>query len=61
MQGPNLTSSLLGVLTRFRQHPVTFMGDIQAMLYQVKVPEQDRDAFYGDQMETSVKRLSNTG
>lgn len=43
MQGPNLTSSLLGVLTRFRQHPVAFMGDIQAMFYQVKVPEQDRD------------------
>lgn len=44
LQRPNLTSSLLGVLTRFRQHPVAFMGDIQAMFYQVKAPEQDRDA-----------------
>lgn len=44
LQCPNLTSSLLGVLTRFRQQPVAFIGDIQAMFYQVKVPEQDRDA-----------------
>ena len=43
LQGPNLTSSLLGVLTRFRQEPVACMGDIQAMFYQVKVAEQDRD------------------
>ncbi len=43
LQGPNLTSSLLGVLTRFRQEPVAIMGDIQAMFHQVKVAEQDRD------------------
>ena len=43
LQGPNLTSSLLGVLTRFRQEPVAFMGDIQAMFHQVKVAEEDRD------------------
>ncbi|XP_020556881.2 uncharacterized protein LOC110014410 [Oryzias latipes] len=43
MQGPNLTSSLLGVLTRFRQEPVAFMGDIQAMFHQVKVMEEHRD------------------
>ncbi|XP_030596228.1 uncharacterized protein LOC115787620 [Archocentrus centrarchus] len=43
LQGPNLTSSLLGVLTRFRQEPVAFMGDIQAMFHQVKVAEVDRD------------------
>ncbi|XP_034093136.1 uncharacterized protein LOC117560379 [Gymnodraco acuticeps] len=42
-QGPNLTSSLLGVFTRFRQEPVAFMGDIQAMFHQVKVTEEDRD------------------
>jgi len=28
LPGPNLTSSLLGVLMRFRQEPITFMGDI---------------------------------
>lgn len=43
LQGPNLTSSLLGVLMRFRQEPVAFMGDIQAMFHQVKIPEEDQD------------------
>ncbi len=43
LQGPNLTSSLLGVLVRFRQEPVAFMGDIKSMFYQVKVPEEYRD------------------
>lgn len=43
LQGPNLTSSLLGVLFRFRDEPVAFMGDIQAMFHQVKVAEEDRD------------------
>ncbi|KAK0152604.1 hypothetical protein N1851_005873 [Merluccius polli] len=43
LQGPNLTSSLLGVLSRFRQEPVAFMGDIKAMFHQVKVAEEDRD------------------
>lgn len=37
LQGQNLTSSLLGILTRFRQEPVAVMGDIQAMFHQVKV------------------------
>lgn len=43
LQGPNLTSSLLGVLVRFRKEPVAFMGDIKAMFHQVRVPEEDRD------------------
>lgn len=43
LQGPNLTSSLLGVLVRFRLEPVAYMGDIQAMFHQVKVAEEDRD------------------
>lgn len=43
LKGPNLTSSLFGVLTRFRQEPVACMGDIQAMVYQVKIAEDDRD------------------
>lgn len=42
MQGPNLTSTLLGVLLRFRQESVAVMGDIQSMFHQVKVPENDR-------------------
>ena len=35
LQGPNLTSKLVGVLSRFRQEPVAFMADIEAMFLQV--------------------------
>lgn len=31
LQGPNLTSTLLGVLLRFRQDPVPFIGDIKRL------------------------------
>ena len=37
MQGPDLTNSLVGVLTRFREDPVGFMGDVEAMFHQVSV------------------------
>ncbi|XP_019633202.1 PREDICTED: uncharacterized protein LOC109476638, partial [Branchiostoma belcheri] len=43
LQGPDLTSTLVGVLTRFRQEPVALMADIEAMFSQVKVPVEDRD------------------
>ncbi|KAK0141947.1 hypothetical protein N1851_020380 [Merluccius polli] len=43
LQGPNLNSTSLGVLLRFRQHPVATMGDVQAMYHQVRVPLEDRD------------------
>lgn len=43
LQGPDLTNSLVGVLTRFRQEPVAFMGDIEAIFYQVRVPVYQRD------------------
>lgn len=43
LQGPNRTSSLLGVLLRFREEPVAFLGDIKSMFHQVKVAEEDRD------------------
>ena len=42
LKGPDLTNSLLGVLTRFRQEHVAVMADIQAMFHQVKVPDTDR-------------------
>jgi hypothetical protein len=44
LQGPDLTNSLVGVLTRFREHPVAFMSDVEAMFYQVRVRPSDRDA-----------------
>ena len=30
LQGPNLTSSLIGVLLRFRQEPIAFMSDVKS-------------------------------
>ena len=43
MQGPDLTSRLVGVLTRFRHLPVAFMVDIDAMFHQVREPDNQRD------------------
>ncbi|KAK7896104.1 hypothetical protein WMY93_021429 [Mugilogobius chulae] len=43
LQGPNLTSTLLGVITRFRQEEVALMADVEAMFHQVKVPDEDSD------------------
>ena len=40
-KGPDLTNSLVGVLTRFREDRVAVMADIEAMLYQVRVPDRD--------------------
>lgn len=41
LQGPDLTSSLIGVVIRFRQEPVAIMADIEAMFHQVKVADDD--------------------
>ncbi|KAI2646661.1 NEDD4 family-interacting protein 2 [Labeo rohita] len=43
LQGPNLTSSLVGVLMRFRQEHVALMADIKAMFHQVQVTEEHVD------------------
>ena len=43
LQGPDLTSTLIGVLTRFRKEPIVLMSDIEAMFHQVRVPEEDVD------------------
>lgn len=43
LQGPNPTSTLLGVLLRVRPEPMAVMGDIQAMFHQVKVALEHRD------------------
>ncbi|XP_076839331.1 uncharacterized protein LOC143484479 [Brachyhypopomus gauderio] len=43
LQGPDLTSTLVGVLLRFREESVAVMADIESMFYQVRVPEHDAD------------------
>ncbi|KAL7878886.1 hypothetical protein AOLI_G00098600 [Acnodon oligacanthus] len=43
LQGPDITSTLLGVIIRFRQEEVAVMADVEAMFHQVKVPDEDAD------------------
>ncbi|XP_003724582.2 uncharacterized protein LOC100890015 [Strongylocentrotus purpuratus] len=43
LQGPDLTNSLLGVLTRFRQDHIAVMADIEAMFSQVRLRKEDKD------------------
>ena len=44
LQGPDHTNCMIGVLFRFREHPVAFMADIKSMFFQVKVPTRDQSA-----------------
>ena len=43
LQGPDFTSTLTGVMTRFRKEPIAITVDIEAMFHQVKVPPEDSD------------------
>ncbi len=43
LQGPDLTNSLIGVLLRFREESVAFIGDIEAMFFQIQVPPDQHD------------------
>ena len=43
LHGPAMRNSLLSVLSRFRLEPVAFMADIEAMFYQVLVPEEQQN------------------
>ena len=43
MSGPNLTNSLLGILLRFRSHPVAVTADIEQMFYGFLVREDHRN------------------
>ena len=43
LPGPDLTNSLVGVLSRFREHQVAFMADIESMFFQVRVPATHYD------------------
>ena len=43
LPGPDLTSSLTGVILRFRNGKIGMKSDIKQMFFQVKVPAVDRD------------------
>ena len=43
LKGPDLTNTLIGVLSRFRQEPVAFMCDVEQMFHQFKVNVEHRD------------------
>ena len=63
MQGPDLNNRLLYVLLRFRQHKYAIMADVEAMYYQVRVPEGDRDAlrflWYDENGEIAHYRMTS--
>ena len=37
--GPDLTNQIIGVLTRFCKEQIAFMANVEAMYYQVQIPE----------------------
>jgi hypothetical protein len=43
LQGPTMTNTLVGVLTRFRENPVAFLADIEGMFCQVRVSPKHRN------------------
>ena len=45
-KGPDLNSSLVGVLVRFREERVVVMADIESMVHQVRVPDPDRSFLF---------------
>ena len=45
LQGPDLTNSLIGVLTRFRQERTAIVADMESMFYQVRLPLEDSDSY----------------
>ena len=44
LQGPEITNSLVGVLTCFRQESVAMMSDVKAMFHKVNVNSEDCNA-----------------
>ena len=42
LTGPDLTNQIVGVLKRFQQNSIAFMVGIEAMYYQVMVPEHQQ-------------------
>ena len=65
LQGPNLTNNLFDVLSKFRFEPITFVADLEAMFYQVRVPVHDRSYlrflwFANNDLQGSIIELQMT-
>lgn len=43
LTGPDLTNGLIGVLCRFRKHPIAVMCDVEKMFHRFHVNKEDRD------------------
>ena len=41
LTGPGLLQKLMGTISGFREHPISFTADIEVTFLQVKVPLQD--------------------
>ena len=42
MKGPDLLNHLFGVVLRFRENQVAFIGDISKMYHRIRIPEMDQ-------------------
>ena len=42
MKGPDLPNDLFGVILRFRENEVSFIGDISKMYHRIRIPEADQ-------------------
>lgn len=42
MKGPDLLNDLFGVVLRFRENQVAFIGDISKMYHRIRIPEMDQ-------------------
>ena len=42
MKGPDLFNDLFGVVLRFRENQVAFIGDISKMYHRIRIPEMDQ-------------------
>ena len=44
LTGPDLLNNLVGVLSRFREHPIAVLSDIEGMFMQIAVRQEDQSA-----------------